>query len=105
MAMQGLKLALDKMESMSSYLNEEKRRAEEVERLMMLQDKLTGKAAKGVQLVSGQRKILCERPVLWHKPTADGHWKEHKCVLVLFSDMLLLLDKKSVFGQGEETGG
>lgn len=94
-------MALEKMDSVSSFLNEEKRRAEEVEQLTALQDKLVGKAAKGVQLVGGNRKILCERPVLWHKPSGDGHWKERKCVLVLLSDMLLLLDKKSVFGQGK----
>lgn len=61
---QGLALALQKVDEISSFLNEQKRRAEDFSRILLLQDKLTGKLAdefKGLSVLGSLCLFLLMR--------------------------------------------
>lgn len=93
----GLEQALAKVDEISNFLNEQKRKAEDFSRILALQDKLTGKLSDEFKVTSGYRKIVREESVTCLSVNSEGGWKEKRATLVLLSDMVLLCNKKSVF--------
>ncbi len=124
--LKGLQQALERVDGIAVFLNEEKRRAEEYALIVALQEKLVPSKTRSklVSLTSGFRRIVREEDV-WllqplpgsprrrcrphthtpllppscPRPPTDGHWREQKCHLIVLSDMLLIVEKRTSFGQ------